>query len=97
MDKNVLDKLAKRLMFEMEDSEYDTLSKEFEITLKQMEYIGKIPGIDKVEPMFYPFDLELDDSFLREDTFNNEIGFEDMKINVKEYEGSKVKIPKVVE
>ena len=81
----------------MDDTEYDTLSKEFEITLKQMDYIEKIPGIDKVEPMFYPFDLELDDSYLREDNFNNEIDFNDMKVNVKEYEGSKVKVPKVVE
>ena len=97
MDKKTLDSLAKRLMFEMNEEEYDTLSKEFDITLKQMELLNNIKDIDKVEPMFYPFDLELDDSVLREDVFSNEICFDDMKVNVKEYEGNKVKVPKVVE
>ena len=97
MDKNVLDRLAKKLMFEMNDSEYDTLSKEFEITLKQMDYIGKMVDIDKVKPMFYPFDMDLDDSSLRDDISDNEISFNDMKVNIKEYEGSKIKVPKVVE
>lgn len=97
IDKNRLDDLARRLMFKMEDGEYETLVKEFDITLKQMEFISNIKDIEKVEPMFYPFDLELDDSYLREDTSNNEIDFNDMRINVKDYEGSKVKVPKVVE
>lgn len=97
IDKNKLNDLANRLMFKMEDRQYDTLLREFDITLKQMEFIGNIKDIDKVNPMFYPFDLELDDSYLREDTFNNEIDFNSMLINVKDYEGSKVKVPKVVE
>ena len=97
IDKNKLNDLANRLMFKMEDRHYDTLLREFDITLKQMEFIGNIKDIEKVEPMFYPFDLELDDSCLREDTFNNEIDFNSMLINVKDYEGSKVKVPKVVE
>ena len=97
INRDILDKLAKKLMFEMNDKEYETLEKEFNVTLKQMELISNIKDIDNVEPMFYPFDLELDDSYLREDIYNNEILFEDMKVNVKEYEGSKVKLPKVVE
>ncbi len=97
IDKNKLNDLANRLMFKMEDRQYDTLLREFDITLKQMEFIGNIKDIEKVNPMFYPFDLELDDSYLREDTFNNEIDFNSMLINVKDYEGSKVKVPKVVE
>ena len=74
-----------------------TLAKEFDITLRQMEFISNINEIENVEPMFYPFDLELDDSYLREDIFNNEIDFNSVLTNVKEYEGSKVKVPKVVE
>lgn len=97
MDKNKLDDLAKRLMFKMNDEEYETLLNEFDVTLKQMEFIGNIKDIEKVEPMFYPFDLELDDSYLRNDISNNEINFNDMRVNVKDYEGSKVKVPKVVE
>ncbi len=97
IDKNKLDDLAKRLMFKMNDDEYETLAKEFDVTLKQMEFIGNISNIENVEPMFYPFDLELDDSCLREDIPCNEIDFNEMLNNVKEYEGSKVRVPKVVE
>lgn len=97
IDKNKLDDLAKKLMFEMNEEEYATLEKEFDVTLKQMEFIGNIKNIDKVMPMFYPFDLSLDDSYLREDNYVNEMSFDDMKNNVKEYEGNRVKVPKVVE
>lgn len=95
--KDKLEMYAKKLMFEMNDEEYETLEKEFDIILKQMDLIGKIDGIDKFEPMTFPFDLELDDSYLREDTCHNEICFDDMKNNVKEYENDMVKVPKVVE
>ena len=92
-----LESLAKKLMFEMNDDEYETLEKEFDVILKQMDLIGNIKDIDKVEPMTFPFDLELNDNCLREDVYNNEINFNDMKINVKDYEDDRVKVPKVVE
>lgn len=92
-----LELYAKKLMFEMNDDEYKTLENEFDVILKQMDLIGKIKDIDDVSPMTFPFDLELDDDCLRDDSYNNEICFDDMKINVKEYEGNRVKVPKVVE
>lgn len=92
-----LKKLANKLMFEMNDSEYETLANEFDVILKQMDLIDKIEDIDSVSPMTFPFDLELDDSYLREDIPSNEIDFDDMKVNVKDYEGNMVKVPKVVE
>ena len=85
------------LPINMNEEEYVTLEKEFDIFLKQMDLIGNINDIDKVTPMTFPFDLELDDSYLREDVYSNEINFEDMMINVKDYEDSRVKVPKVVE
>ena len=57
----------------------------------------KIDGIENVNPMTFPFDLELDDNDLREDICNNEIDFNDMVINVKDYDDNRVKVPKVVE
>ena len=95
--KEKLEDYAKKLMFEMNEDEYKTLEKEFEVIIKQMEFIGNIKDIENVSPMTFPFDLELDDSYLREDLYNNEINFDDMKINVKEYEDNMVKVPKVVE
>lgn len=95
--RDVLDKLAKKLMFKMNEEEYQTLESEFDIILKQMEYIDKIDGIENVNPMTFPFDLELDDNDLREDICNNEIDFNDMVINVKDYDDNRIKVPKVVE
>lgn len=92
-----LEEYAKKLMFEMNEDEYKTLEEEFDVILKQMELIGNIKDIETVVPMTFPFDLELDDSYLREDIANNEISFDDMVINVKEYENNMVKVPKVVE
>ena len=95
--RDVLDKLAKKLMFKMNEEEYQTLESEFDIILKQMKFIDKIDGIENVNPMTFPFDLELDDNDLREDICNNEIDFNDMVINVKDYDDNRVKVPKVVE
>ena len=95
--RDVLDKLAKKLMFKMNEEEYQTLESEFDVILKQMEFIDKIDGIENVNPMTFPFDLELDDNDLREDICNNEIDFNDMVINVKDYDDNRVKVPKVVE
>lgn len=95
--RDILDSLAKKLMFKMEDEEYQTLEKEFDIILKQMEFIDKISGIDDATPMTFPFDLNLDDNYLREDVYKNEIDFNDMIINIKDYDDNRVKVPKVVE
>ena len=92
-----LDEYAKKLMFEMNEEEYKTLEEEFEIIVKQMNLIDNIKDTHSVSPMTFPFELELDDSYLREDVYDNEIDFEDMRINVKEYEDDMVKVPKVVE
>lgn len=94
--KDLLEQYARKLMFEMNDLEYETLEQEFDTILKQMDLIGNIKDIENVEPMTFPFDLDLDDSCLREDILNNTISFDDMKVNVKEYEDDKVKVPKVV-
>ena len=95
--RDMLDSLAKKLMFKMNEEEYQTLEKEFDVILKQMEFIDKIDGIEGVTPMTFPFELDLDDSYLREDIYKNEIDFNDMVINVKDYDDNRVKVPKVVE
>ena len=95
--RDVLDNLAKKLMFKMNDEEYKTLENEFDVILKQMEFIDKIDGIEEVTPMTFPFEFNLDDDYLREDVYKNEIDFNDMVINVKDYDDNRVKVPKVVE
>ncbi len=53
--KEMLKDYARKLMFDMNDNEYETLEDEFKIILKQMELIENIPNIKDVEPLFYPY------------------------------------------
>ena len=95
MDKNTLKMLAKKLMFTMEEEEYDTLSDEFETILKQMDLIGKIKDIDKVEPLIYPFPL--DNVKMCEDEVTEELAIDDILANSGSTLYNQVKVPKVVE
>ncbi|HOZ54126.1 MAG TPA: Asp-tRNA(Asn)/Glu-tRNA(Gln) amidotransferase subunit GatC [Bacilli bacterium] len=93
--KEKLKEYANKLMFDMSDSEYDTLLKEFDVMLKHMDLIGEIKDLDKVNPMSFPF--ELDDVYMREDIVENEISTEEALSNAKEVVFNEVKVPKVVE
>ena len=93
--KDMLKKYANLLMFDMYDSEYDTLEEEFKTMLKQMDYIGKIDGIDKVEPMTFPFELE--NASLREDEVGDYLTVDEVLTNTKQEVDNQVKVPKVVD
>lgn len=95
MDKETLVMLANKLMFTMEDSEYDTLLEEFDTMIKQMDLICNIDGIEKVEPMSYPF--ELSDVCFREDEVVEELEIDDILMNSGSNLYNQVKLPKVVE
>lgn len=95
MDKETLVMLANKLMFTMNDREYDTLLDEFDVILKQMDLIGKIENINKVEPMSYPF--LLDDVALREDEVVDELEIDEILSNSGSNLYNQVKLPKVVE
>ena len=49
--------LANKLMFTMDDREYDTLLDEFDVILKQMDLIGKIENI-KLKTVLYNVNLD---------------------------------------
>ena len=95
MDKETLMMLANKLMFTMDDSEYDTLLEEFDTIIKQMDLIGKIDGIDNVEPMVYP--ILLSDVVLREDMVKDELEIDDILVNSGNNLYNQVRLPKVVE
>ena len=95
MDKDTLKMLANKLMFTMEESEYDTLLEEFDTMIKQMDLIGDIKGIEDVEPMCYPFPLE--DVCLREDEVVDELEIDEILKNSGSTLYNQVKLPKVVE
>lgn len=92
---NILKDAANRLLFDMSDSEYETLLKEFDIVTKQMDIIGSNKDIDKYEPMTFPF--ECTTSFLREDNPGAPLEREEALKNSKRKVGGQIKLPKVVQ
>lgn len=95
MDKETLKILAKKLMFTMDEAEYDTLVDEFEVILKQMDLIGKIKDIDKVEPLIFSNpDVGVK---MREDEVVDELPIEDILSNSGSTLYNQVRVPKVVE
>lgn len=95
MTKERLKLLAEKLMFTMNEEEYDTLLNEFDIILKQMELIEKIENIENVEPMTFPFPIE--GVNLREDIVEEELPIEDILSNSENVKYNQIKLPKVVE
>lgn len=95
MDKETLVKLANKLMFTMDDREYETLLNEFEVMIKQMDLIGNIPNISEVEPLIYP--NELDGVTYRDDVVEDELSLDDILMNSSSNLYNQVKVPKVVE
>lgn len=95
IEKEKLKEYANKLMFDMEDSEYETLQKEFEVILKQMDLISKIDNIEDVEPMTFPFVTYK--AKWRKDEVKDTLTKEDVLKNAKDIENCQVKVPKVVE
>ena len=95
MDKETLKMLANKLMFTMDESEYDTLNEEFDTILKQMDLIGNIESIESIEPMTFPF--ELDSVELRNDEDSRNIDIEDALSNTGSKKGREIRVPKVVD
>lgn len=92
--KEILKDAANRLMFDMEDNEYDTLLAEFKTIISQMELIGKNSSVDDLEPMIYPFDVST--TYLREDVPGTPLDKSDALKNAKSKEAGQVKLPKVL-
>lgn len=87
-----LKKYANNLMFDMNEEEYLTLQKEFDIILKQMDKISEIDKIEEVEPMFYPFPVSLELKDYDSENLSTELALQ----NAKEVKNNKVVVPKVV-
>ena len=93
--KEKLKDYANKLMFDMNDDEYTTLQEEFDIILKQMDLIGNIPNISKIEPMTFPFKLE--EASLREDEIGDYLVVNEVLENAHHQVNDQVKVPRVVE
>ena len=93
--KEMLKDYASKLMFDMKDEEYETLEKEFDIILKQMDLIGEIPNISEISPMTFPFVTY--EAHLRKDKEEESLSVNEVLANSKHTLNDQVKVPKVVE
>ena len=93
--KEKLKNYAGKLMFDMKDEEYETLLNEFDVFLKYMDLIGNIEGINGVDPMTFPYELESVE--LRNDEDSRNISIEDALSNTDSKKGREIKVPKVVD
>ena len=94
VDKNVLKGAANKLMFDMEESEYDTLLEEFDVIIKQMKLISEIPGLDEIQPMTFPFKVTT--SYLREDIATEPLPRDTALKNASDVVDGQIRLPKVV-
>ena len=91
---DVLHDAANRMLFDMSEQEYKTLFEEFKILTKQMEMIGKIEGLEELEPMTFPF--ECANPFLREDVAEDPLPREEVLASSGSVKENEIKLPKVV-
>ena len=85
---------AAKLMFDMDDAGYDRTLEEFETIEKHMALIGDIEGIEKVDPMTFPYVIY--HASLREDEAKECLTNEEVLANSKDTKANQVKVPKVV-
>ncbi len=94
VDKLMLHDIANKLMFDMEDEQYNTLMEEFSVVLKQMELISEIPGVDEAEPMTFPYQISA--TYLREDIAVKPLTKEEALKNANDVVNGQIRLPKVV-
>ena len=94
VDKEVLKESARKLLFDMSEEEYDTLLKEFDFIINQMEIISRIEGVDNVEPMSLPYPVTTTE--MREDIAEKPLTQEEALKNAGDKKDGMIILPKVV-
>ncbi len=93
--KEMIDNYADKLLIGLTEEERTMIQEEFDDIEKNMELINKIDGIKDVEPLSYPYEMEIDD--LRSDDETDEtIEIDTLLRNAGQIDGREVEVPKVV-
>lgn len=93
--KEMIDNYADKLLIGLTEEERTMIQEEFDDIEKNMELINKIDGIKDVEPLSYPYEMEMDD--LRSDIEEDEtIEIDTLLRNAGKVDGREVEVPKVV-
>ena len=94
VSKEVLKSVARSLMFDMTDEEYEQLVVDLGCILEQTKIFSEIEGIDDVEPMTFPFEVSND--YLREDIASTPENREDILKNASDVKDGQICLSKVV-
>ena len=94
INKQILKDAAKKMMFDMEEEQYDTLLKEFDLVLEQISILESVPNIDEVEPMVFPY--EITTTYLREDVIEEPLTREEALRNTKKVINGQIALPRVI-
>ena len=93
--KEMIDNYADKLLIGLTEEERTMIQEEFDDIEKNMELINKIDGIKDVEPLSYPYEMEIDD--LRSDDETDEtIEIDTLLRNAGQIDGREVEVQKVV-
>ena len=92
--KEVIEESASKIMIKLSDEEISHLFDEFEIIVKHMDKISKLPGIDEAMPMTFPFDVN--NYYLREDDFCSSIEREELLKNAPSVKDGQIVVPRVI-
>ena len=91
----MIDDYANKLLIGLTHDERTMIQEEFDDIEHNMELINKIDGIKDVEPLSYPYEMEVDD--LRSDNeVDNTIEIDTLLRNAGKVDGREVEVPKVV-
>lgn len=92
IDIKLLKEIAHKLCFDMSEEEYLSLLDDFKIISQQIDLLSHIPGIDDVEPQYYPYPISIND--LREDVVGEILSQEETLKNAPEIKDGMVKLPR---
>ncbi len=91
----MIDDYANKLLIGLSNEERKMIQEEFDDIEKSMELINNIDGIKDVEPLSYPFEMELTD-LRSDDEVDEEIPIDILLRNAGKTDGREVEVPKVV-
>lgn len=94
MDKKIIRKLASELYISLSLEEEAEFLEQFADFKNQAELLNSVPGIDKAEPMVFPFSSE--NTYLREDEVEETLPVSEILSNAKGAKDGFVIVPKVV-
>lgn len=94
VSKDLINKCANNLMFNLSNSETDLIFSEFSTIVNQIEYLSKIENVDETQPMTFPYKDH--QTFLREDKPSKTLKSQEAVSNSKSKLGTQIKLPKVV-